>query len=122
MNSTFYEKLGGEKAVYAAVELFYKKVLADSRINYFFEGLDMERQRKMMKNFLTYAFGGPNQYDGRTLRAAHAHLVKQGLNDSHFEAVIEHLYAALKERGVDENLIKNSVHVAEGAREDVLGK
>ncbi|MGB1061385.1 MAG: truncated hemoglobin, partial [Ketobacter sp.] len=39
--STLYEKIGGEPAVDAAVDLFYKKVLADERIKHFFEGVDM---------------------------------------------------------------------------------
>ena len=53
---TLYEQLGGEKAVDAAVDLFYKKVLADDRVNGFFKGVDMDRQRAMQKAFLTFAF------------------------------------------------------------------
>ena len=32
---TLYERIGGEKAIDAAVDLFYKKVMADNRINRF---------------------------------------------------------------------------------------
>ena len=42
--STLYEKIGGEPAVDAAVELFYVKVLADDRIKHFFVNTDMKRQ------------------------------------------------------------------------------
>ena len=34
---SLYEKLGGEAAVNAAVELFYNKVLNDPHIQHFFE-------------------------------------------------------------------------------------
>ena len=36
MSKTLYERIGGEPAVNAAVELFYRKVLNDYRINRFF--------------------------------------------------------------------------------------
>ena len=32
--ATLYEKIGGEKAIDAAVDLFYRKVLADDRISH----------------------------------------------------------------------------------------
>ncbi|MCI5123618.1 MAG: group 1 truncated hemoglobin [Candidatus Electrothrix sp. AR5] len=119
--TTLYEQLGGEKAVDAAVEIFYKKVLADSRVNEFFKGIDMERQRKMQKGFLTFAFGGPNNYTGRNLRAAHAHLVAKGLNGKHFSIVIEHLGSTLKELGVKDELIQQAAKVASSVRNDILG-
>ncbi len=118
---SLYDQLGGEKAVDAAVDLFYKKVLADPRVNGFFKGIDMERQRRMQKGFLTFAFGGPNSYTGRNLRAAHAHLVAKGLNGSHFTIIVEHLGATLKELGVKDELIQQAAKVANSVRNDILG-
>ena len=43
-NKSLYDRIGGDAAVNAAVELFYRKVLADDRINSFFEGIDMDKQ------------------------------------------------------------------------------
>ncbi|WP_417914839.1 group I truncated hemoglobin [Candidatus Electronema sp. JM] len=117
-----YEQIGGEKAVDAAVDLFYKKVLADDRVNGFFKGVDMNRQRGMQKGFLTFAFGGPNHYAGRDLRVVHAHLVQRGLNDTHFDIIIEHLGAALKELKVKPELIQKVTDVANSVRKDVLNK
>ena len=51
--STVYEQIGGAKAMDAAVDLFYRKVLADERISHFFEDVDMERQAAKQKAFLT---------------------------------------------------------------------
>ncbi len=99
--SSLYEQLGGQPAVDAAVDIFYRKVLSDDRISDFFEGVDMDRQIGKQKAFLTMAFGGPNSYTGLDMRKGHAHLVARGLNDSHFDAVAENLasYVAGTGRG-----------------------
>jgi len=117
-----YEDLGGGAAVDAAVDIFYRKVLKDNRISRFFTGVDMAKQAAKQKAFLTMAFGGPNNYTGLDMRKAHAHLVKQGLNDSHFDAVVENLGATLAELKVPDNLIAKVAAVAETTRNDVLGK
>ncbi|MFU8787439.1 MAG: group I truncated hemoglobin [Methylobacter sp.] len=121
-SQSLYEKLGGEAAVNAAVDIFYRKVLSDYRINRFFDNADMEKQAAKQKAFLTMAFGGPNNYSGADMRTAHAHLVKMGLNDSHFDAVMEHLGATLTELNVPADLIAQAAAIAESTRKDILGK
>lgn len=118
-----FEKIGGAPAVDAAVDLFYQKVLADERIKHFFDGVDMERQAGHQKMFLTYAFGGAPNYSGQGMRAAHKKLVEeQGLNDSHFDAVLENLGAAMAELGVPDELITEAAGIAESTRADILNK
>lgn len=120
--SSLYEQLGGEAAIDAAVDRFYEKVLADERISHFFEGVDMQKQARMQKGFLMFAFGGPNNYSGKGMEAAHRKLVAQGLNDGHYDAVVENLGNTLKELGVDDALIGQAAAVAESVREAVLGR
>ena len=121
-STSLYEQLGGQPAVEAAVDLFYRKVLADDRISHFFDDVDMDRQIAKQKAFLTYVFGGPANYSGQDMRRGHAHLIERGLNDSHFNAVIELLGASLKELGVPDELIGKVASIAEGARADVLNR
>ncbi|WP_020158625.1 group I truncated hemoglobin [Methylobacter marinus] len=120
--ASLYEQLGGEAAVNAAVDIFYRKVLSDGRISAFFEDVDMEKQAAKQKAFLTMAFGGPHNYSGLDMRTGHAHLVERGLNDSHVDAVIENLAATLRELGVDDALINQVAAIAESTRDDVLGR
>lgn len=120
--TSLYARLGGEAAVDAAVDIFYRKVLSDDRINHFFENVDFEKQAAKQKAFLTFAFGGPNNYTGTDMRTAHARLVQNGLNDSHFNAVMEHLGDTLKELKVPDALIAEAAGIAEGTRADVLGR
>lgn len=121
-NLTLFEQLGGEAAVNAAVDIFYRKVLSDYRINRFFDNVDMEQQAAKQKAFLTMAFGGPNNYSGQDLRTGHARLVKMGLDDSHFDAVMENLVATLVELNVPQELIAQVDALAQTTRNDVLGK
>ena len=120
--STLFEQLGGEAAVNGAVDLFYRRVLADDRIAHFFDDVDMDRQAAKQKAFLTMAFGGPHNYSGQDMRNGHAHLVKRGLNDTHFDAVAENLGATLKEMGVGQDLIDQVLAIAESTRNDVLNR
>ncbi|HKP77637.1 MAG TPA: group 1 truncated hemoglobin [Phenylobacterium sp.] len=120
--SSLYERIGGAPAVKAAVDIFYGKVLADDRIAHFFEGVDMQRQIGKQRAFLVMAFGGPNTYTGEDMRRGHAHLVARGLNDSHFDAVVENLAATLSELGVGAGEIAAVAEIAESVRDDVLGR
>lgn len=120
MTQTIYEQLGGAPAMDAAVDIFYRKVLSDDRIARFFDGVDMDKQRSKQKAFLTMAFGGPNEYTGADMREGHKHLVAKGLNDSHFDAVVENLGTTLSELGIGDNLIAQVAAVAETTRKDIL--
>jgi hemoglobin len=117
MMATLYDELGGEPAVDAAVELFYRKMMSDDRVAYFFDDVDMDRQIAKQAAFMTIVFGGPNHYTGRDMREAHEHLIARGLDDSHVDIVISHLGEALRELGVDEALIRRVAALAESVRE-----
>jgi hemoglobin len=116
---SLYDRLGGEAAVNAAVDIFYRKVLRDPRIKHFFDTVDMERQHTKQKAFLTVALGGPNKYSGKDMRAGHAHLK---LTDEHFDAVVQNLGATLKELGVADAQIAEVAAIAETTRNDVLNR
>ena len=121
--TSLFERIGGMNALDAAVDIFYQKVLSDDRIKHFFDHTDMKIMRAKQKTFLAYAFGAPLKYEGKDMRAAHAHLVdKYGLNEDHFNAVAGHLSDTLKELSVPTQLIDEVMTIAESTRNDVLGK
>lgn len=120
--ASLYEELGGSAAMDAAVDIFYRKVLGDERVSSFFEGVDMEAQAQKQKGFLTMVTGGPNNYTGRDMRTAHKRLVDVGLNDTHFDIIVEHLGATLTELGVSADKIANVAKIAESVRNDVLNR
>ena len=121
--ATLFERIGGDPAVNAAVDRFYEIVLADDRIRHFFVGVDMGRQATHQKVFLKYAFGGLPSYPGRAMKEAHKRLVNEmGLNDAHFDAVIDDLGTALRGLGVSEDMIGEVVSTAKSTRDDVLDR
>lgn len=117
-----YDELGGAAAVDKAVDIFYRRMLADDRVARFFDSVDMDRQAAKQKAFLTMVLGGPNNYTGKDMRTAHAPLVAKGLNDSHVDVVIEHLGGVLKELGANEAQVAQVAALANSVRDDVLSR
>lgn len=114
-----YEAIGGAAAVDAAVDIFYRKVLADDRISEFFDTVDMEEQHTKQKAFLTMAFGGPNSYTGKDMREAHAGMA---LTEEHFTAVAQALVSTLEELNVAQEHIDSIVNIAVSVKPDVLNQ
>ena len=84
---SIFDQIGGEDAVGAAVDIFYDKVLDDPTLARYLDGVDMQRLREHQREFMTAALGGPDEYLGRSMRAAHSGL---GITDAAFDAVIGH--------------------------------
>ncbi|HAD10699.1 MAG TPA: group 1 truncated hemoglobin [Porticoccaceae bacterium] len=114
---SLYDELGGAAAIDAAVDIFYRKVLADDRVSEFFDTTDMEAQHAKQKAFLTVALGGPNNYTGKDMREAHKHM---NLNEGHFNAVAEDLIATLEELNVPQAKIDEVIAVVATTKNDVL--
>lgn len=120
--TSLFERLGGQPAITKAVDVFYRKMLKDPRVARFFATTDMNRQRAKQAAFLTMVTGGPAAYTGKDMRTGHAHLVAQGLNDSHVDVVIEHLGATLAELGAKPEDIAQVAALANSVRDDVLNR
>lgn len=115
--AALFDKIGGEAAVDAAVDIFYRKVLSDPTISNFFVAVDMDAQAAKQKAFLTVAFGGPNNYSGKDMRAAHKSM---DLTEQHFSAVAGHLNGTLEELSVPQDLINEVMAIAASTHDDVL--
>jgi len=89
---TLYDRLGGATGIEGCVRDFYERVLADDQLAGFFESVDMEEQAKQLGRYLAQAVGGPREYRGRGMRAAHREL---GVGEADFGRTVEHLQAAL---------------------------
>lgn len=93
--STF-ETIGGDAVMAAVVEKFYATLKSDPVIAGFFERTDAARLESHQRMFLTAALGGPDAYEGRDMRAAHAHLQ---ITDADFDRFLDYLSTTLAELG-----------------------
>lgn len=122
MNKCLFDRIGGEAAVKATVIKMYDKILDDAELAPFFENIAVDKLRLSQAAFVTYAFGGPNHYTGKSLRSAHKDSVSRGLSDRHFDLVAAHLKSAMQELNVPPNLIDEALAIVGSTRKDVLGQ
>lgn len=115
--TTLYDQLGGKTAITAVVEEFYKRVLADPELNGFFVQTDMEHQREQQIKFLAMALGGPNEYQGKSMEAAHHTL---GITEHHFGLVAGHLVGALEWAGVKQPEIDAVVAIVGPLKDQIV--
>ena len=122
MTQTLFERIGGDAAVRATVLKMYDKILADELLAPFFEDINVDALRRSQSAFVTVAFGGPNNYTGRTMRTAHQSSVDKGMSDIHFDLVASHLKSAMEELNVPTYLINEALAIVGSTRADVLNR
>lgn len=122
MNKSLFDRIGGNGVVKNTVIKMYDKILNDEDIAPFFENINVDVLRHSQTAFVTFAFGGPNNYTGANLRAAHKKTIDNGLSDKHFDRVAAHLKSAMQELNIPSDLISEALAIVETTRNDVLNK
>lgn len=89
---TLYERLGGKPALTAVVNELWTVVAADPRINARFAKTDPKNFGGQLVEFLCQGAGGPCQYKGNDMKAAHAGMM---LTEAEFTALAEDTVKAL---------------------------
>ena len=112
-----YEAVGGGAAVAAVVDRFYGLVLDDDRLRAYFDGVEMVRLKRHQVALVSQVMGGPVEYSGRDLRAAHQ---GKGISADDFGAVAGHLVTALTEAGVEPAIIDRTVTAVAGTQPDIV--
>jgi len=114
---TLYEQLGGAAAIAATVDQFYERVLADKSLKTFFTSTNMTWLRKRNLQFFTQALGGPAEYRGKGMQAAHAGMP---ISMEHFNMVAEHLTDTLEALGVPPVLITKVIAAVAPLSEQIV--
>ena len=103
---TIYEAIGGDPALAAVVDDLYARVLQDPELTGFFAGANMTRLKGRQVEFFAAALGGPQPYQGASMRDVHR---GRGISQEHFDLVAGHLVAALRDAGVPDDTVSQIV-------------
>jgi hemoglobin len=96
---------------------FYRKVMDDPKLARFFADIDINRQIGHMVSFIATALGGPDNYQGRTIKQAHSGL---GISEIEFSSVADRLRESLFEHGVKAGDIDTVMGIVASLKSDVV--
>ena len=100
MADELFDRLGGAEAVKQIVDGMYQRVLSDPELSPFFEGVELDRLRKMQYEFIASALGGPVTYGGTELQAVHR---GRGITQKHFAKFVGHMATAMEQQGASKH-------------------
>ncbi|SKC88690.1 group I truncated hemoglobin [Ohtaekwangia koreensis] len=123
-DTSLYTRLGGIDAISAVTDQFLANVAADSKINARFEATVANSSRlQLLRNNLIDQIcagsGGPCQYKGKTMAAAHAGM---GITQDEFNALVADLVAALEKFSVPAQEKNDLLAILGPMQSDIVGK
>lgn len=122
-NVSLFSRIGGSAAISTWLRNFYGKALKDKRIHKYFDfddAQEIEQRIQAQIAFIGAVIGGPSG-PGMNFHSLVAQLKSLGLDDSHFDAVVENLTTTLQGQNVQPALIKELMDFCENLRKQVLG-
>lgn len=106
--TALYDRLGGETTIDAVVENLLYRIADDPEVVVFFANTNIDLFAESLASQLCDVSDGPCRYEGPPMDRAHQNM---GLTDVHFNRLVEHLDAAMREEGI-----------ALGERNELLGR
>src|SRR5579872_5676730 len=100
---SLFARLGGREAIASVVEQLYKRILADPGLKPFFARTNMTWLKMRQTQFMVQALGGPQEYKGKAMGPAHAHME---IKPEHFQGVADHLSRTLAALKIPKALIQ----------------
>jgi hemoglobin len=101
-----FNELGGKAGLTKIVDDFMPLVMADTRINRFFEKTDQVKLKAMLVDQFCELTGGPCKYTGRDMYEAHDGM---GVRNAHFNALAEDLQMAMEKNNVPSSVANQLV-------------
>ena len=119
---TLYARLGGYDAIAAVTDDFVGRLVADKNLARFFVGHSEDSLKKIRMhviNQLCEAAGGPCNYTGRDMKAAHKGL---GITGAEWDASAKHLVDTLNKFKVGKAEQDELLAVVTSLRKDIVDK
>jgi hemoglobin len=99
---TLYQRLGGYDAIAAFADDLLPRLMNDPQLAMYWRGKckdSLKKERQLLVDFLSAAFGGPVHYAGRDMKTSHEGL---SISESDWNIFVEHAVATLNDLGVGE--------------------
>ena len=114
---SLFDKLGGFAAVSKVVGEFYDELEQNPVTAPYFTGMNMEKLIDHQVKFLSQALGGPQQYSGMAMNAAHKNLA---ITEDAFDEVAKTLSDVLEDNDIDPADIGAIMELAGSLKEQVV--
>ena len=117
MADTLYQRLGGAERIAAIVDDAIGRHAVNPALAPRFRGKDLPRLKQLGTQFFCAGIGGPQTYEGRDLRTAHAGL---NINEQEMLATMDDIVAALHGHGVGAAEVGEVVAILYALKDEVL--
>ena len=114
---SLFDKLGGFSAVSKVVSEFYDEAEQHPVTAPYFEGLNMESLMDHQVKFLSQALGGPQQYSGQAMNAAHGDIK---VTDEAFDTIGQILQDVLEDNDIETADIETIMALIVSLKEQVV--
>jgi len=117
---SLYHRLGGYDAIAAFVDDLLPRLMNDSQLSMYWKGKckdSLAKERQLLVDFLSSAFGGPTHYAGRDMKMSHDGI---GINESDWNVFLQHTTATLSDLGVGEREKSEVLAAAESLKSDIV--
>ena len=116
---TLFERLGGEAKVRKIVNDVLDKNANNPLIAYHFNSIDMKGLKQKAFEFFSMGTGGPHQYTGRDMRAAHANM---NISTEEYDSATDDTLSALDDNGIGQEEKNEVLSILEYLKGDIVTK
>lgn len=117
MTQSLYERLGQAEGITAIVDEAVDRHAVNPLLAPRFSGKDLTHAKQMGAQFCCMGAGGPQSYEGRDLRTAHAGM---NINEQELIATIDDFVAAMQRQGVGATEVNEVVAILYSLKGEVL--
>ena len=117
MSTTLYQRLGGAERIASIIDNALDRHAVNEVLAPRFRGKDLAMLKKLGTQFFCSGIGGPQSYEGRDLRSAHAGM---NVSEQEFLETMDDIVAALNDHGVAPPEVDEVVAILYSVRGDIL--
>jgi hemoglobin len=117
MPETLYQRLGGAARIGAIVDDAIDRHAVNPTLAPRFRGKDLPKLKVLGTQFFCAGIGGPQRYEGRDLRTAHAGM---NVSEQEFLATMDDIVAALNAHGAGQAELNEVVAILYALKGEVL--